>query len=381
MTDFKLSYYELMHETLGIFFGKYPSQSSSPPTQPLQSGVKEKLFPTPFNQSSLHRFSKWLKEHNFGFTDYIGYLCAPLIKPDAQGEFEAGDIADALNSLYIGECMEPTKTSQVVTILSDLDPEFKLDLHARQTSAPQEAIDIFLLFVGNDKNEVESVSHSKRVVTTLGYKKRSESIRIIFNESDCHDTRSSMDSVYGKRNVLEVLKIGMFGYIAGPGEHLEQNENEIETVNAIRRDHTYEIANNIPVEIPLARKITRRTVAEEVGIEFDENADIKVYLIGIHDRPGRDPRYNSYISLDHAGSATFGYYRNSYSLIVAAVVPCKYIPEVLPEPLDSEECSKAQIITFEELYKEFKKNCRFIPAFPSHVENVEMVAEVLNEII
>ncbi|VBB17943.1 hypothetical protein YASMINEVIRUS_406 [Yasminevirus sp. GU-2018] len=381
------SYYEFFLAFLKAYVGKYPSSKTAPLALEVKEFVGVRLFPE-FGKNdvdsqksaleSLSAFIDFLNSENFGFYDNLGYLCDNIKGTD----LSATAICRHLGSLFIADALLE-KNHHKLTVKSDSDASFTLTLFARSTTAPQEAIDTFVLFK-------HSTNKKAPVMTTLGYKKRSDVLNIAFVNDD-DDTDSSDDSAGGSADgqdastsvptqsgndskiVKKVLKIGLFGYIAGPGEHLEESEKkEIETVLA---ENAEAVAKNIPVKINRARKIIARSCDEEAGLNLDEHQDCSHWLIGVHNAPGRDKRYWTKTVVTSAGPVMFGYERPSTSVLFAVVVPCATMPTELPEPSDGAECAKNQIITFDDLVKNFSVGGKYNPAFSSHVENVAMLVK------
>ncbi len=364
----KLSYYEFYSEKLRAFCSLYPSGETTIPENPIQIGSNlfpcldsdEKFISDQKWSDDLLKYCKFLNQHNFGFHDNIGYLCpAPTQKLDDQSLLLADDVIRHLKSLYVSR-VDNEKNHAILQVRSCIDDNFSLKLFARQQTGPQEAMDLFILYALNSnpsKNVNNDIKH-KNVITTLGYKKKQESYILKFSDES-----------------LKVLKIGLFGHLAGPGEHLEPKEKpEIKRILQENREY---LEKGIPVKIEGAQEIASRSAAEEAGIVFDKE-NITRFLVGVHDKDGRDPRY--WPQLDSEGEL-FGYERPSSTVLLSVVVPCNEFPDEPQEPEDTEECAKSKLVQFDRLVKEFHINGKYKPAIPSHVENVEMVKNALSNML
>lgn len=344
-----------------VYIGKFPSTKTLPlkPDSHIKTliapgrSILEDNLPIQQKCDELRIFIEYLRDSNFGFYDHLGYLCDNLKKSPLNSD----EIVEHLRSLFIAEVCDEEHHNKLL-IRSSIDDAFSLTLYARQNTAPQEAMDAFVLFKSKSESEC---------LTTLGYKKKSPSIKISFYADDFNPEFRQWSIAKHE----ELLTVGLYGYIAGPGEHLEPSEKA--EINKILVDNEKALAEGDfkPINLEkLAKNVSTRAVAEEVGINL-ENYEVERYLIGVHDKPGRDPRYwvKTYYGVD------FGYQRPSSSVLIAIIIKCDTVPSELPEPLDGAECAKNQIIKFDDLVKNFKVGGLYPPAFASHVENLDMLVK------
>lgn len=360
------SYYEFYDPEHNIYIGKYPSDKTDAPVIQIPDPsirVGKLLMNCIVSADDVMNLCRALEQNTFGFYDNIGYLCDNLItratsltngKPLVS--LDAGNIATHLASLYI-KTVTRAKNHDVLIVGSHNDSAFEIILYARAQTAIQEAIDLFLLYV---KEEI-GINDSRKIMTTLGYKKKSDNYQLC-----------------SKTELCNVLKIGMTGHLPGPGEHLEANEKK--EVNKIRTDHAVNIAQNDPVRLTDVSRISTRAAIEEVGVNLDLEKHVGRFCVGVHTRAGRDPRYWTFNQKTIHGTTIFGYERPSHSIMIVAIIPCKKFPE-LGEPTDTVECSKAQLIEFDHLCQEFRFGGKYPPAFPAHVEQLAVVKTALPKML
>lgn len=361
------SYYEFYDHVRQIYIGKYPSDKTDAPIKQIPDpAIRNGKILLGVNPTAIDvvNIADALEQNTFGFYDNVGYLCDNLIAkakaalaPQAEVVLEAGAVATHLSSLFI-KSVTREKNHDVLLVGSHLDQAFETKLYARAQTAIQEAMDLFLLYV-KEKPEADG---SRKIMTTLGYKKRSEKFWI--------GTKTTLRSV---------LKIGMTGHLPGPGEHLEANEKK--EVNEMRAQHAQEISQGIPVRLADVSRISTRAAAEEVGVDLDLEKQVGRFCVGVHDRDGRDPRYWTFERETPSEIQQFGYQRPSYSILIAALIPCKEFPKELGDPTDTTECAKAQLVDFELLCREFHANGKYPPAFPAHVEQLAIVQSAVPQMI
>lgn len=356
------SYYEFYDHVRNIYIGKYPSDKTDAPLKQIPDlSIRNGKILLGVNPTArdVENIADALEQNTFGFYDNVGYLCENLIAnaksklENGQTEIilEAGAVATHLSSLYIKSATRE-KNHDALIVGSHLDKSFEVKLYARAQTAIQEAMDLFLLYV----KETPEPDGSRKIMTTLGYKKRSERLWI--------GTKTELRSV---------LKIGMHGHLPGPGEHLESDEKK--EVNEMRARFAKEISQRIPVKLSDVSRISSRAAAEEAGVNLDLEKKVGRFCVGVHDRDGRDPRYWTFNRKTSFGLQQFGYKRPSYSVLIAVIIPCKEFPTELGEPTDTVECAKAQLVDFKHLCNEFKNSnkCKYPPAFPAHVEQLQLV--------
>jgi len=263
---------------------------------------------------------------------------------------------------------ETEKTHQKLTIGSDRDPEYKLTLYAQENPGPQEATDVSVYFYEKPQDVNKNATHTDldrlirnkelTLMTTLGYKNRSPEVKIKFSGYE-----------------LSVITIGMFRWLYGSGEHLEPDEaQQMRTILEANRDH---IAAGIPIELPGNEKISSRALQEECGIDLENQRAYK-FIVGVHNREGRDPRYWSH----EFEGYRFGIKRDSMSVLVAVLINFKSDSEIIiNDPTDPAECSKPRLVTLQSLVEKFTVGGEYSPAFPAHVEQLKMVREALPHIL
>lgn len=335
MNHFKnLSYFEFKAPIAlnWMYISAYPTNRCAPYLGQLPRD-SEQVFKhcTPDNLKS---FLVALQKNNFGLSDFMWFL------KDIQSEMTAESIIEWMHSLQFTQIVQKDKVYESV-LTSSVDSSFSKKVYIKGSSLPQEALDTVVLFTG-----------SKQIMTLIGAKAKSPLIKIRFPDD----------------SVVEVLKVGLFGNII-VGEHLEASEKAMMSSmydNFIQSGRT---------SMMLRKKqgsAAVRAIMEETGFVISTEFSAQPYMIGRDNDNGRDPRYWTF--------GEYGYERYSETTVIAMVFNTD-APKVIPEPLDFEECSKSQIVSFEYALKEFKKNGKLSPAFDSHPKLLSMCAKVLPDII
>lgn len=356
----RFSYFEC--SIWGQFVGAYPSTETTP-GHPIPVGTSLFDFRMFSSRQLLNQFKTYLyflATKHFGFNDFIGYLL-----PKADFPLTGAGILRFLQSLQVKECqLEPTHHK--LTITSTIDPKFSATFYARAQSAPQLANDVSVYYCArpqilNDRIIDQQITTGKLpMLTTLGFKRRAPELKIVFDE----------ESIY-------VLSVGLFGALYGAGEHLEKEEipkikellGSREQIERLRTGHW----------IPLSSKdaIVDRALAEEMGISVQGLKAHKL-IVGIHDRPGRDPRY----WFHQFEGEVYGYQRYSISYLIAVIVEFDLKQTItINPPADAAECSAARAVQLNQLLEQFTLDGEYRPAFPVHVEQLHLVRKILPSLL
>jgi hypothetical protein len=282
---------------------------------------------------NLKDFLYALKKNNFGISDFIWFL------KDIQSTISAQYIVDWMNSLQYSQIVKKGELYEAM-IISSIDSSFFKKVYIKGSSLPQEAIDTVVLFTGG-----------MQIMTLIGAKAKSSLIQIQFPDE-----------------TIEILKVGLFGNII-VGEHLETSEKAMmqKMYDTFEKNGKSHMKLNKKQGSPAVRAIM-----EETGFIISTEFSAQPYLIGRDNDKGRDPRYWTF--------GEYGYERNSETTVIAMVFDTD-APKVIPEPLDFEECTKSQIVSFEYALKEFQENGKLAPAFKAHPKLLQMCAKILPEII
>jgi hypothetical protein len=379
---FGFAYYGFVHGwssktfTYSSFCALYPSTMTTPPNEYKYFKKDDRLFS--FNAVPEHHFRRWLRflqTKEFGFIDMMGYLLPHERFPDGSTNKNVIDsrfllttdnIYNWLNNLYVmDETIE--KHHQKLSVGSKLDSDFHLTLFSQNTPSPQEATDIGVYYYQTkedisklDVSEINSKISSEeiKILTTVGYKKRSPEIKIKLSEDE----------------EISVLTIGCFGALYGAGEHLEKDETAYMRglVEQFKKDKR-------PVVLKNNDKVSSRGIAEECGIVLDDKPQFRG-IIGVHDKRGRDPRY---VGHHFDGFRFGGLDRESSSVLVNVFVKINDASKdiVIKDPTDYHECSKPKVITLNKLLEEFNEDGKLSPAFLSHVEQLEMTRAALPTVL
>jgi len=340
------SYYETSNIFGKLFGAAYPSLCTTPPNLSfIKEQIGKPLFGNLFEEHHLKQYINFLNYKTFGFHDNIGYLIPKLYQSET---YNASTVCDHLNDLRLLTITEETEHDIVIEAGSTVFSE-TISLRLHNESLPQKAIDTSVYYVDEE---------SKKIMTTLGYKKKSTPVKIVFSDG----------------TILECLKFGMFGYLYGAGEHVEP-KTEGEKINSLIATNYSSVLGNGFVLYKDA-EIVNRGLLEEVGITVDPSAKSKYYLYGIHDKLGRDPRYYEHKYND----IIFGYPRKSESVLIAVIIKGK-VPTELPDPTDVEEVGKAQLVSLDEMADGFVIGGKFNPAFPAHVEQFGILLSKLFRMI
>jgi len=321
MTQF--SYFEF--NSSGKYVSLFPSNKTT------FAGSLPSLHTPVFEDVKMNIFNLLtaMKDNKLGFFDYFWFI--PSSK-DVHTYTEKY-IQIVMDSLYY----EPVSSSQhygTVNIRSYLNPEFIKTAYIKDNSLPQEAVDVIPIFTDDSMGD--------RFVV-LGYKKKSDDVTITFEDNQS----------------ISLLSVGIYGHVIF-GEHLEPSEKaKMEKVH-FDANGVYPFSMNSKEISPVLR-----TLLEEGGFEL-KNSECKCMYVGKDDMKGRDIRYWTF-----GEGGMFGYERTSFSYTVRVDISGKP-PVSIPEPLDTKECSKGVIITYEEAMLEFKSGGKYPPAFPSHYRQLHM---------
>lgn len=304
-----------------------------------------------FAEEDLKTYLKFLVSMNFGFKDSIGWLLPH--SSNSQSLYKARELCDHLNTLEIISTVVDQHATLATTISPIFPTPFVLRLH--EQSSPQKAIDTIPCYV-----------NGTQVVTTIGYKKRSPEVSVMFSDGE----------------VVSLLNIGIFGYVNGAGEHVNARQ-EGDKVNACITEHLATINNENKVALYKDVEIANRGLIEEVGLNVEYDARAKFFIFGISDKPGRDIRYTNHQYVTESSQIyEFGYPRSSESILVASIikaVPPEYLPD--PSDVDEMEAGKARLINLDELTTEFKVGGKLEPAFPEHVNQLATLLSKLHLMI
>lgn len=281
----------------------------------------------------LKAFMEVLVQNNFGMSDFLWFL------KDIQPEMSAQSIIDWMHSLQYSQIVKKDRVYEAM-IVSTLDASFSKKVYIKGSSLPQEALDTVVLFTGG-----------KQLMTLIGAKAKSPLIKIQF-----------------PGETIQVLKVGLFGNVI-VGEHLEASEKSMMQ----SMYETFEKSGKTSMKLNKKQgSPATRAIMEETGFVISTEFSAQPYLIGKDNDKGRDPRYWTF--------GEYGYERISETTLIAMVFDTD-APKVIPEPLDFEECSKSQIVSFEYALREFRENGKLAPAFKAHPKLLQMCAKVLPDII
>lgn len=342
----RFSYFEAFSGS--HFVSLYPSVDTKKYTK---KTVGFRVFDTPnFTEDDLKVYLKFLVSQNFGFKDMIGWLFPS--SESSKLEFKASDICNHLNFLEI--TYVDNDSDNFASLVSVASPVFTTThiLRFTENSLPQKAIDTIPCYVGDTG-----------ITTTVGYKKKSKYVNVIFSDGE----------------VIQVLQIGIFGYVNGAGEHVNARQ-EGAKINECIAEHRENINNPDKIAFYKDVEIANRGLIEEVGLDIAHDARTKFYIFGISDRVGRDVRYVGHqYTADDIKLYEFGYTRSSESILVASITKGNP-PEVLPDPSDVEEMEigKSRLIKLEELLLEFNASGKYIPAFPEHTNQLILLSQKLH---
>jgi hypothetical protein len=346
------SYFECLLPS-GIYAGKYPvSQKYKSFDVPFKVG--DKLFQIANSRSNITKINKYLKllvQCDFGFLEMIGYLFPSSTDFDGM---VLETLECHLRTLKIKEICKDDNVDLVeyyIKVNSDICQE-EVKLFIRPQSLEQFATDVSLYYFDMNSIKGKTIDQindgmknkSIKIMTTLGYKRKSPTIMI------------------GVTNVLSVCK---FGCLYGAGEHIERDEVPI-ILDIIKQS-----VKKFPFSYD-AKKITKRALDEELGMQVENES---AYILGVDKRPRRDERYDE----NEYDGEIYGYKRLSTSTLISVFVASK-IPQI-NEPADIEECSKAQPILFNDLCEEFRPDGAFPPAFISHVYQVKITRQLMPTIL
>ena len=319
----QFSYFEFINSS-GKYVSLFPSNKTT------FSGSLPNLETPVFEDLEIDMFNllNAMEKINLGFLDYFWFI--PSSKDNTYTEKY---ILTAMKSLYY----EPVSTTAhygLVKIRSYLHPEFVKTAYIKDNSLPQEAVDVIPVFTDDSMGD--------RFVV-LGYKKKSDNVTVTFEDKE----------------PITMLSVGIYGHVIF-GEHLETSEKaKMEMIHATANGN-YPFSINDKEISPVLR-----TLLEEGGFALSAN-QCKCKYVGMDNVKGRDIRYGTF-----GEGGMFGYERTSFSYTVRVDISGKP-PMSVPEPVDTKECSKGVIITYEEAMREFKEGGKYPPAFPSHCRQLRM---------
>ena len=317
-----ISYFEFIVNEK-VFIDRFPSDK----TQYVKTKLEGKLFPSITKSGTfmtdLFSFLSSLNEFHFGFHDFFWFIPKKM-------EYDADELYRYCSSLYFYN----DSVTNEVQIRMTSDKNFIQVIHAKETSLPQQSIDCIPIFV---------TSKNQKFVT-LGYKKKSVSVKINF-----------------PYHTINVLSVGLYGSILF-GEHLEPAE--ISRMDALND----EFKKTSPIYIELNSHQASpaiRAVYEEGGFKLEKS---RAFYIGSDSTPRRDPRYSVF--------GEYGYDRYSISHMVCVLIAGEP-PAVLPHPIDVQECSTAIIVPEEVAVKEFVIGGIYSPAFTSHIRQLRKCLDMI----
>ena len=332
-----LSYFEFKNAFgLGLYASVYPSVDTTPPS----AEVLKKLTPTSrvfakcfVQPKELIAYIAYLNKMRFGANDF---LTCYVPKSRQTTTYDVATLCNHLNGLTFKSIGETSKYDTLVTVASDVFPE-PITLRLHNETAPQKAIDTSLVYVDTQT--------SRSIATTLGFKKITPYIDFTFDDEESG----------------EVLTTGMYGWLYGSGEHVNAATEGVQ-VNTTIQEHAKILASGgfAPYK---DIEIANRALLEEIGVTVDPDTKKRFFVCGVHNTPGRDPRY----WFHKCGTVTYGYERSSESVIILCVV-IGSIPASLPMHTDPAEVEKAKIVPLNAMYKEFHAHGKYPPAFPVHRE-------------
>ena len=335
MNHFKnLSYFEFKAPVASdcMYISAYPTSRCSPYLGELPSD-SHRVF-NDYTIDDLKSFLVALQQNNFGLTDFLWFL------KDVQSEMNAESIIEWMHSLHFAK-IEKNGTVYESALTSTIDSSYSKKIYIKGSPLPQEALDTVVLFTGGSK-----------LMTLIGAKAKSPLINIRFPDDSS----------------VSVLKVGLYGNVI-VGEHLEASEKA--KINTLYENFVKSGKSSMKLNIQEASAAVR-AVMEETGYILPKEISAHPYIIGRDNEKGRDPRYWTF--------GEYGYERHSETTLIAMVIDTP-APEVIPMPLDFEECTKSQIVTFEYALNEFKENGKMAPAFKAHPKLLTMCAKVLPDII
>jgi hypothetical protein len=356
-----LGYYEIICLNR-LYASKFPSSKTTPPSTPPLVGCN--LFhPMTVMNFDVLKFMQFLVAHDFGLYDQLLWLFLP--NADAIGQIDQYQIINHLLTLRIHEVCETTvnhtrikvTSDELRSILrtpdSDQQPCIEMFLHFQ--TAPQEALDLRLLFVDKVNSPV-AASGCTKLYTTVGHKKKSPTTVVHCLERYANLGREQCSVI------IDVLQIGLYGAIIGAGEHIERTESD--EIWRIIREQSYELSTRgyIPIKKSsginqmLLRATKEEITADEIPISSSS------FIVGVADEEGRDPRYAQH---EYDG-ITYGYYRPSMCVLIVTVYEGTLSLFLLP-PTDVAEVSETvRIIALDDVINEFREGGSLLPAFPAH---------------
>lgn len=340
----QFSYYEV--NTGEKYVSMFPSVNTTPCSE---NQIGSNIFNNmAFTEEHLKIYLKFLVSMNLGFKDQLGWLLPPDIH--SRTIFNALELCQHLKELKIIS----TENDQYATLATVISPIFNTSfvLRLHQQSSPQKAIDTIPCYINGTE-----------VITTVGYKKKSSEVTIVFSDNDN----------------MSVLNIGIFGYVNGAGEHVNARQEGIQVNNCIA-EFRETINDENKVALYKDVEIANRGLIEEVGLDVQKNEHVKFFIFGISDNCGRDIRYSQHQYFTESGKMyEFGYQRLSESILVASII--KAIPPTfLPDPSDLEEMEvgKTRLIKLDDLLAEFKVDRKLKPAFSEHSNQLATLSRKLH---
>jgi hypothetical protein len=322
----KISYFEFSINLNGekVYVDRFPSDKTT-----LEPGLKIpkglRVFPEILADTFTRDFFLFLTSLNSihgNFYDFLWFL--PNIDVHT-----VENIFSWLTSLYFA-----VDENANVLIKSSIKSDFQVSVHLKSRSLPGQAIDAIPIFKTKDN----------QLFVSLGYKKKPKCVEVVFP------------------HFVERME-GLSGFVLF-GEHLEPSETK-------RMDELYEkFVTNGNKSIELNKHTSSpayRALMEEGGFELEDST---AFYVGKDATPGRDDRY--WWKFDG-----YGYERVSISHMVTIIVSGTP-PASLPEPKDTEECSKGVILPVEVALAEFRVGGKYPPAFPAHVNQLKTCLSIVN---
>jgi len=312
--------------------------------------VFERPLPT---ENQLCNQLQALADNFIPFSDFYWFMKQKTKNPvDNTLSYSSTEIIHWLGGLYC-DTTDATITSTHIKCLlkSVADPSFSLTVYKTMDPSPQEAIDTIPLCQTPDGN----------FKVVLGRRASNPPVGVEFSGTRFTDSYS--------------VKIqNKAGYILF-GEHLlAEKKNQINNlyVSFLAGDKPYlEISTQDASE-------ALRAVYEEGGLEF--GGQIKAYMLAKDCEPGRDIRYWEYsqTNWETNGTGKYGFKRDSEAFTVLLIVPTI---DTLPEPIDTLECQKGDILSETVALNDFRVGGKYDPVFPCHVRQLHNALDVAHRYI
>lgn len=327
----RLSYFELQSlQSVITYFGKFKSpETCKPRVLPLE---EDKIFSTEITKENFYEFCQNLKQQKIGLSDTLGWLFNSKLNYDNPEIINI--ILIHLNTLRVHHIGEITDNDSQVFLYSNYDP-MPMPVFCRGSSAPGIAFDVTLILRNKQIGKLFTTSSQRR----------ENNIRLIFG-----------------REFIDVLEVGLPGYILGAGEHLELKERD--EINKLKEKYS-----GNPIEIGGSKMISR-AIQEEIG-NIGEIVPRTFYL-GESNDSGRDIRY-------WRGANGFGYERNSSSSIIVIIAEFTKTSSQISSHTDTTEITNSKFVKLSKAIKEFG-TAKMPAAFQCHVDQFARVVDFIQSI-